>query len=286
MAAKPFDRPHPVRGYFNDPRISGNVARVPFWDRHRCPERHAGVRSARRRRAPPRSSSSLGAGRRGLFRLLARHPGSQPPPADQTAPACRSCRGTVASCPFRRAPRGCLSRSATARRAVPVAGHDQATRHENRFLPQRPGALSHIDLRARGRDRRGTPDAALKVPPPWDGLPVTPARLRWRVRRGERTVRPWQTPIDLSKKLLPPEDFRRIYAPGTRQNRQGKPGLYRFFLAHTWSTTLLAGRPLPTRSRSLRPERQRRPAASALHDYERALTRGDPRPGRRAPTAA
>ena len=33
--------------------------------------------------------------------------------------------------------------------------------------------------------------------------------------------------------------FRRIYAPGTRQTRQGKPGLYRFHPAHTWSTTLL-----------------------------------------------
>ena len=79
----------------------------------------------------------------------------------------------------------------------------------------------------------------LAVPPPWDGLPVTPARIRWRVRRGGRTVRPWHTPIDFSKGLLPKEDFRRIYAPGTRQNRAGKPGLYRFFLAHTWSTTLL-----------------------------------------------
>ena len=47
------------------------------------------------------------------------------------------------------------------------------------------------------------------------------------------------TPIDLSEKLLPQEAFQRIYAPGTRQNRAGKPGLYRFYLAHRWSTTLL-----------------------------------------------
>ena len=79
-----------------------------------------------------------------------------------------------------------------------------------------------------------------KVPPPWDGLPVTPARVRWRVRRGERTVRGWRVPIDLGRELLPHEAFRRIYAPGTRQNRAGRPGLYRFHLAHTWSTTLLA----------------------------------------------
>ena len=79
----------------------------------------------------------------------------------------------------------------------------------------------------------------LKVPAPWDDLPVTPARVRWRVRRGARTVRAWHTPIDLAGELLPREEFRRIYAPGTRQNRAGKPGLYRFYLAHTWSTGLL-----------------------------------------------
>ena len=80
---------------------------------------------------------------------------------------------------------------------------------------------------------------ARKVPPPWNNLPVTPARIRWRIRRGDHTVRPWHTPIELSKTLLPRTAFRRIYAPGTRQNRQGKPGLYRFHLAHRWSTTLL-----------------------------------------------
>ena len=79
----------------------------------------------------------------------------------------------------------------------------------------------------------------LRVPPPWNDLPVTPARIRWRVRRGGRTVRPWHTPIDFSKGLLPQDRFSWVYAPGTRQNRPGKPGLYRFFLAHTWSTSLL-----------------------------------------------
>jgi hypothetical protein len=79
----------------------------------------------------------------------------------------------------------------------------------------------------------------LAVPEPWNDLPVTPARVRWRVRRGGQTVRPWHTSVDFSDGLLPQDDFHRIYAPGTRQNRVGKPGLYRFFLAHTWSTSLL-----------------------------------------------
>jgi hypothetical protein len=83
----------------------------------------------------------------------------------------------------------------------------------------------------------------LAVPAPWNGLPVTPTRLRWRIRRGSHTVRPWHTPIDLSKGLQPQEKFRSIYAPGTRQNRPGKPGLYRFHLAHTWTTGLLPDGP-------------------------------------------
>jgi hypothetical protein len=81
------------------------------------------------------------------------------------------------------------------------------------------------------------------VPAPWEGLPVTPARVRWRVRRGGRTVRPWHTPIDFTRTLLPRDAFRRVYAPGTRQNRAGKAGLYRLYLAHRWSTTLMPDGP-------------------------------------------
>ena len=53
----------------------------------------------------------------------------------------------------------------------------------------------------------------------------------------------WHTPVDFTKGLLKPDDFARIYAPGTRQNKAGKPGLYRFFLAHTWTTSLLPDGP-------------------------------------------
>jgi hypothetical protein len=79
----------------------------------------------------------------------------------------------------------------------------------------------------------------LPVPEPWNDLPVTPELIRWRVRRGGATVRAWHTPVDFTKGLLPQDDFDRIYAPGTRQNRPGKPGLYRFYLARTWTTSLL-----------------------------------------------
>jgi hypothetical protein len=80
----------------------------------------------------------------------------------------------------------------------------------------------------------------IPVPAPWNGLPVTAARLRWRVLRGADIVRPWHTPVDFSEALLPASAFTRIYAPGTTQNRAGHPAVLRFFLAHSWSTGTLA----------------------------------------------
>jgi hypothetical protein len=79
----------------------------------------------------------------------------------------------------------------------------------------------------------------LAPPKPWDGSIFTPALVRWRVLHRGRTVRPWHTPVDFRRRMLPKEDFHRIYAAGTRQNRAGKPGRYRFFVAHTWSTRVL-----------------------------------------------
>lgn len=79
----------------------------------------------------------------------------------------------------------------------------------------------------------------IPVPAPWNGLPVTPARLRWRVLRAAEVVRPWHTPVDFSDELLPASSFHRIYAPGTTQNHAGQPAVLRFFLAHTWSTGAL-----------------------------------------------
>jgi len=80
----------------------------------------------------------------------------------------------------------------------------------------------------------------LPVPSPWADMPVTPARIRWCVTKGNHVVRPWHTPIDLSTKMLPQELFPVVYATGTRQNHPNAPGLFRFCIAHTWSTGLIA----------------------------------------------
>jgi hypothetical protein len=70
-------------------------------------------------------------------------------------------------------------------------------------------------------------------------IPVTPALLRWRILRGRRVVRRWDTAVDFRDALLPPEHFDRTYAPGTRKGGIRRPGRYRFYLAWEWDTSRL-----------------------------------------------
>ncbi len=235
---EPFDVAHPVRGYFNDPRISGSSRAF-----------HFGIDIS----AP--NDTPVHAVRAGVVHL-------------ESPRSLAVSDGDVDFAYWHIVP------VVTHRQRVAkhqLLGHIQAPWLHVHFAehragvyldPLRKGALTpwedttspqvtKIVLSRNGRAL--SPDAvsgpvdviaeAQQLPPlevaePWHDLPVTPARVRWRVRRGGLTVRPWHTPIDLTKRLLPKEDFHRIYAPGTRQNRPDKPGLYRLFVAHTWSTTL------------------------------------------------
>jgi murein DD-endopeptidase MepM/ murein hydrolase activator NlpD len=79
----------------------------------------------------------------------------------------------------------------------------------------------------------------VRVPAPWSNLPVTPALLRWRILRGRQVVRGWHNPVDFRRTMLPASLFHVVYAPGTRQNKPNRPGRYRFFVAHTWDTRRL-----------------------------------------------
>ena len=83
----------------------------------------------------------------------------------------------------------------------------------------------------------------LVVPAPWSNLPVTPARISWGVSHGSRPVIARRTAADLSQARLSPELYDSIYAPGTEKNGPGRPGHYRFYLAHRLDVSRLpAGR--------------------------------------------
>jgi hypothetical protein len=92
-----------------------------------------------------------------------------------------------------------------------------------------------VDVDARVYD---TPPVAFAGP--WAGSLVAPALVRWGVLRGGEQVVPWRTPVDFRLRLPPESWFRAVYAPGTRENRAGRPGRYRYYLARRLDTTCLA----------------------------------------------
>jgi hypothetical protein len=79
-------------------------------------------------------------------------------------------------------------------------------------------------------------------PPPWDAVPVTPALVRWRLLHGERAMFPWRVAADFRVSFQPrvvngsDARFGRVYARGTRQNHPGRPGLFRYRLSRPLDT--------------------------------------------------
>jgi hypothetical protein len=60
---------------------------------------------------------------------------------------------------------------------------------------------------------------SLPVPGAWHGLPVTPARLSWRLVAADGSVAvPERVVFDVTRHLPPPADFWSVYARGTHQN--------------------------------------------------------------------
>jgi hypothetical protein len=237
---KPFDRAHPVRGYFNDPRISGKSRAF-----------HFGIDISAPNGTPVYAVDEGKVHLEGRRSLSVVAPNGRVFGYWHVVPAVQH-------------------HQVVGRHAL--LGHVEAPWLHVHFAestggeyrdPLRPGALepwsdptspriADIGFYRSGKELpplgiHGAVDVIaealdlppLRVPAPWNDLPVTPATVSWRVLRGPKVVRPWHTPIDFGKTLIPQKRFAAIYAPGTRQNRAGKPGRYRFFLAHSWSTRLL-----------------------------------------------
>ena len=238
---EPFDRPHPVRGYFNDPRISGSSRAFHFGIDIACPD------------GTP---------------VHAVEPGTVHRSRRNVAVVARGGRifGYWHIVPT-------VRHGAEVRRHQ-LLGHVEAPWAHVHFAeslrkeyrnPLRPGALAPwvdpsspriaaIELVRAGTQRGLSPldvhgdvdviveafdKPPLPVPPPWHDLAVTPALLRWRVLRGRKVVRPWHAPVDFRRTMLPASLFRVVYARGTRQNKPNQIGRYRFYVAHGWTTSRL-----------------------------------------------
>jgi hypothetical protein len=240
---KPFDKAHPVRGYFNDPRIAPNSQAFHFGIDISAPDGTA-VYAVRGGKVHLENAQALAVADGdvdfGYWHIV-------PAVAHHQLVAKGDLLGHVAAgwLHVHLAERRAGEYRDPLRRGALTPWADTTAPQVTRIVLSRngrelsPGAVSGaVDVIAEAHQMPPLP-----VPAPWNDLPVTPELVRWRVRRGNTTVRAWHTPIDFTKGLLKPEEFSRVYAPGTRQNKKGKPGLYRFFLAHTWTTSLLPDGP-------------------------------------------
>jgi hypothetical protein len=233
---QPFDRAHPVRAFFNDPRISGATKAFHFGVDISAPNGTpvyavtAGQVHLEDARAISVAAGDVNFGYWHVVpvvrhrEIVARRQllGHIEAPWLHVHFAER--RAGVYRNPLRRA--GLMPWTDTTRPTISSVGFLR----NGHVVP--PSAVTGaVDVVAEAHD---TPPIA--VPAPWHGLPVTPALLRWRVLRHGTVVRRWHAPVDFRTALMPQERFDTIYAPGTRQNHAGEPGVYRFYLAHTWST--------------------------------------------------
>ena len=84
-------------------------------------------------------------------------------------------------------------------------------------------------------------DVPQEDPPwPWQQSRVTPALIRWRILRADgQPATGWKTAVDFRFALLPNSLFNLVYAPGTKPNHANRPGRYVFYLAAGWSSAKL-----------------------------------------------
>jgi hypothetical protein len=80
----------------------------------------------------------------------------------------------------------------------------------------------------------------LLLPLEWSRARLAPALIRWQIVQGEQVVRPWQSSVDFRRFVLHFSLFSYVYAPGTYQNRPNRAGRYEYYLAHQFDTRLLA----------------------------------------------
>lgn len=78
----------------------------------------------------------------------------------------------------------------------------------------------------------------LPVPAPWNDMPVSPMRLRWRILRAGSVVSPWRVGLDFAVHLKN-DGFHTVYAKGSRQNRPNRPGRYCYLVACDWDSRSL-----------------------------------------------
>jgi hypothetical protein len=100
-----------------------------------------------------------------------------------------------------------------------------------------------VDFSVKAHDN--TPIAVTQPRPPgWHGMPVTPARIRWRLMHAPGPVVPWQVAVDHRTSFHPDVrgtpasdvNFESVYAPDTTQNNPSAPGNFHFWIKRRFDT--------------------------------------------------
>jgi hypothetical protein len=242
---KPFHQQHPVRGFFGDPRIGidGGVVKHTL---------HFGIDVAAPNGTPVYATIS---GRVSLNSLhsdvVLVESGGTTFEYWHIVPAVRGGYAVA-------------YKTVVGRIEAPWAHVHFSERHGSTYVnPLRPGALSPyrdttrptiraLRIERDGRDIvshafGGAVDLVLDaydttpmdVPPPWNGLPVSPALVEWRLRGPQIASTGWSVGADF-RTVLPSAPFGSIYAPVTRQNHADAGGCYRYVLARGWDTRKLS----------------------------------------------
>lgn len=235
---KPFDRQHPIRGNFCDPRIGNGESGITRTF-------HFGVDVAAPDGTPVYATVTgtvvISARHRDVIEIVAG--GGVRFDYWHVRPVVRSGQHVVAY------------RTVIGHIAAPWGHVHFAEWRDGRYVnPLRRGAMvPYRDerapmLRSLGFERRGrhlVPEGlvgrvdltvtVLDIPPipvwePWEANIVTPALVRWRVVGKRGTVIGWRTALDFRGTLPGADDYGRVYAERTRQNRPNRPGLYRIVL--------------------------------------------------------
>lgn len=231
---KPFDRQHPVRGFFGDPRIANHGESRQF---------HFGIDISAPNGTPVYATLS---GRSYIH------------PLHDTTVVVVASDGTEFSywhvVPVSRSGRRVVAYKTLIGHVETPYGHVHfSERRDGRYLnPLRRSALGPYSdattplVRSAVLDADGSlvaeayDETPLAAPRPWHDLPVMPAVVRWRlVDKDGDVVIGWRTRVDFSLTIPPASEFDRTWARSVSQNHVRAPGRYRLVLARSSELTAL-----------------------------------------------
>lgn len=224
---KPFDRQHPVRGFFGDPRISNHGRSRQF---------HFGVDISAPNGMPVYATISGTVYIHPLHRttVAIAAPGGVEFSYWHVVPTVRTGQRAIAY------------RTMIGRIEAPYGHVHFSERRSGRYLnPLRPGAMGPFVDHTRPRVAsvraesgrlalvaEAYDETPLAIPRPWHDLPVMPALLRWRLVDGKgQSIFGWRTAADFRMTIPHAAAFDEVWAPGTAQNHVRAPGRYRIYLS-------------------------------------------------------